>query len=126
MSSTASANTRKPTAAAKTLFTPKNTVPRVAKRESLSAVKEKTVKPSEEGSQFKLPSKTTDAHLKKTVAPTRTGRLQPTKLSLPNVRPVAGHSCNNNSSKILNILNKFFAPPYTDMIKSLGTVLVTI
>jgi len=90
LSSTASANTRKPTAAAKTLFTPKNTVPRVAKRESLSAVKEKTVKPSEEGSQFKLPSKTTDAHLKKTVAPTRTGRLQPTKLSLPPVRPAAG------------------------------------
>ena len=96
VSSTASANLKKPTATAKTLqFTPKNSVPRVAKRESLSAVKEKTVKSSEDSSPFKLPSKATDAHIKKKeVAPARTGRMQPSKLSLPPVRPAVGASMN--------------------------------
>ena len=87
VSSTASANLKKPTASAKTLqFTPKNSVPRVAKRESLSAVKEKTVKSSEDSSHFKLPSKTTDAHIKKKeVAPARTGRVPQNVISYKNV-----------------------------------------
>jgi len=69
--------------AAKTLqFTPKNSVPRAPRRESISAIKAPLTKPALTAHQFKLPSKTTDAHLKKIVAPARTGRLQPTRLSL--------------------------------------------
>ena len=69
--------------AVKTLqFTPNNFAPRALRRESSSAVKAPITKPSPMAHQFKLPSKTTDAHLKKTVAPARTGRLQPTRLSM--------------------------------------------
>ena len=69
--------------AAKTLqFTPKNSVPRAPRRESISAIKAPLTKQDLTVHQFKLPSKTTDAHLKKTIAPARTGRLQPTRLSL--------------------------------------------
>ena len=69
--------------AVKTLqFTPKNSVPRAPRRESISAVKAPLSKPAVTSHQFKLPSKTTDAHLKKTIVPPRTGRLQPTRLSL--------------------------------------------
>jgi len=69
--------------AAKTLqFTPKNSVPRAPRRESMSAVKAPMSKPASAVHQFKLPSKTTEAHLKKTIVPPRTGKLQPTRLSL--------------------------------------------
>ena len=69
--------------AAKTLqFTPKNSVPRAPRRESMSAVKAPMSKPASSVHQFKLPSKTTEAHLKKTIVPPRTGKLQPTRLSL--------------------------------------------
>ena len=82
--------------AAKTLqFTPKNSVPRVPRRESISAIKAPLTKQSLTAHQFKLPSKTTDAHLKKTIAPPRSGKLQPTRLSLA---PGSSSSTAGNSS----------------------------
>ena len=78
-------------------FTPKSSGPRVvSRRESSSAVKAPA---SSLPAQFKLPARTTEAHLKKTVVPPRAGRLQPTRLALK-PGPAAGPGAATNTSLV--------------------------
>ena len=82
-------------------FTPKSSGPRVvSRRESSSAVKAPASSlPAERAAQFKLPARTTEAHLKKTVVPPRAGRLQPTRLALK-PGPAAGPGAATNTSLV--------------------------
>ena len=89
-------------AVTKTLqFTPKSSGPRVvSRRESSSAVKAPASSiPAERAAQFKLPARTAEAHLKKTVVPPRAGRLQPTRLALK-PGPAAGPGAATNTSLV--------------------------
>ena len=82
-------------------FTPKSSGPRVvSRRESSSAVKAPaSALPAERAAQFKLPARTAEAHLNKTVVPPRTGRLQPTRLALK-PGPAAGPGAATNTSLV--------------------------
>ena len=89
-------------AVTKTLqFTPKSSGPRVvSRRESSSAAKAPASSlPAERAAQFKLPARTAEAHLKKTVVPPRAGRLQPTRLALK-PGPAAGPGAATNTSLV--------------------------